>query len=52
MLQGASLLDINAQNAQVLKLWKLMTSAYGALGTILLDIGSRKSEHYNPIMLG
>ena len=43
--QADSLLDINAQDSQVLKLRKLMTSAYAVLRIILLDIGSRKSEH-------
>ena len=32
--QAASLLDIDAQDAQVLKLRKLIISAYGALRTI------------------
>ena len=32
--QAASLLDIDAQDAQVLKLQKLITSAYRALRTI------------------
>ena len=32
--QACSLLDIDAQDAQVSKLWKLMTSAGRALGTI------------------
>ena len=32
--QAANLLDIDAQDVQVSKLWKLMTSAYRALGII------------------
>ena len=48
---AASLLDIDAQDAQVVKLWKLITSAYKALRTISLDDGSRKSEHQNLTVL-